>query len=104
MAALDYFTGASRGWRDDAGKRLDVLIARRGNGAERYIAKRLARTTWGSFERRRWSYIAALLTSRERDVAAPRLGRSFIDLTPGDTAAGTADGDCRSESDGNTNT
>ncbi|WP_375270863.1 hypothetical protein [Sphingomonas sp.] len=80
MAALDYFTGAARGWRDEAGERLDVLIARRGMGAERYIAKRLERTTWGSFERRRWTYIAALLERRERAVEAPRLERAFIDL------------------------
>lgn len=100
MAALDYFTGAARGWRDEAGERLDVLIARRGMGAERYIAKRLERTTWGSFERRRWTYIAALLSKRERSVEAPRLGRSFIDLAP----AGTAGDDPRSESDGKTDT
>lgn len=98
MAALDYFTGAARGWRDEASERLDVLIARRGMGAERYIAKRLERTTWGSFERRRWTYIAALLEERERSVGAPRLGRSFIDLGP----AGTADDDPRSERDGKT--
>lgn len=100
MAALDYFTGASRGWREEANERLDVLVERRGNGAERYIAKRLERTTWGSFERRRWTYIAALLSNRERDVAAPRLGRSFIDLAP----AGTGDDDSRSENDETTNT
>ena len=80
MAALDHFTGAARGWREEAGKRLDVLIARRGNDAERYIAKRLERTTWGSFERRRWTYIATLLEQRERVVEAPRLERAFIDL------------------------
>ena len=80
MAALDYFTGAARGWRDEANERLDVLIARRGNGAERYNATRLERTTWGSFERRRWGYIAALLEQRDRSVEAPRLERAFIDL------------------------
>ncbi len=87
MAALDYFTGAARGWRDEASARLDVLIARRGNDAERYIAKRLDRTSWGSFERRRWTYIASLLSKRERVVDAPRLERAFIDL------GGTSDDD-----------
>lgn len=59
--AFDYFSGAGHAWRRFAQIRLEDLIEQRGTTrTQAYIAKRIARSGWGSFERRRWKYILHL--------------------------------------------
>lgn len=58
---FDYFSGASHAWRRFAQIRLEDILQQRGSSrTEAYIAKRIARSRWGSFERRRWTYIRRL--------------------------------------------
>jgi len=59
--AFDHFSGAGHAWRRFAQIRLEDLLDHRGRERTRaYIAKRIARSSWGSFERRRWKYIERL--------------------------------------------
>lgn len=76
---FDYFSGAGHAWRRFAQIRLEDLIEQRGSRTEAYIAKRIARSRWGSFERRRWSYIRRLFrnnqpTRRAIGIAVDRQG------------------------------
>jgi hypothetical protein len=66
MLAFDYFSGAGHAWRRFAQIRLDDLLDQRGSRTDAYIAKRIARSGWGSFERRRWKYIRHLLRRGQR--------------------------------------
>lgn len=68
--AFDYFSGAGHAWRRFAQIRLDDLIDQRGSRTEAYIARRIERSSWGSFERRRWTYILRLFRRGQRHTRA----------------------------------
>jgi len=69
--AFDYFSGAGHAWRRFAQIRLEDLLEQRGGERTRaYIAKRIERSGWGSFERRRWTYILRLFNQGQRQSRA----------------------------------
>lgn len=71
MKRFNYFSGASDRWRTDAKTRARRVISQHGDDALGYVQKRIDRSKFGTFERRRWTYIRKLLraeaqTSPER--------------------------------------
>jgi hypothetical protein len=62
---LDWFSRAEAGWKMEAQRRFTIVLQEHGREANAYIEKRIARSAWGSFERRRWRYIRALLKQKQ---------------------------------------
>jgi hypothetical protein len=61
MRRLDYFSGASERWRVDAKVRARRVIVEHAEDPLGYVRKRLDRSRFGTFERRRWTFIQKVL-------------------------------------------
>lgn len=62
---FDWFSRAEHGWMMEAERRLAIVLQEHGAEARAYIEKRIARSAWGSFERRRWRYMRSLLKQKQ---------------------------------------
>lgn len=58
---FDYFAGAPAGWRTEAKIRARRVFGEQREDPLSYVEMRLARARFGSFEKRRWTYIRRLL-------------------------------------------
>jgi hypothetical protein len=64
MSRWDHFSAAGERWRTDAAMRARRVLADHPEDAGAYVEKRLKLAKFGTFERRRWKYIRALLSRR----------------------------------------
>jgi hypothetical protein len=71
MRRFDYFSGASERWRVDAKARARRVIVEHADDPLGYVQKRLARTSFGTFERRRWTFIQKVLLEIAEQRAHP---------------------------------
>ena len=74
MARWDYFTGASERWRTDAKVRARRVIGEHADDPVAYADKRLKMSAFGSFQRRRWSYIRRLVIDMRAHEVEQRAG------------------------------
>ncbi|MCC2979056.1 MULTISPECIES: hypothetical protein [unclassified Sphingomonas] len=58
---FDHFAGAQSGWRIEAKIRARRVMGEQPDDPLGYVDRRLARTRFASFERRRWKHIRTLV-------------------------------------------
>ena len=64
MTKWNYFSAAKGNWRARALQRLKQEEEKRGSEIATYVAKRVAVSRWGTFERRRWAFVQRHLASQ----------------------------------------
>ncbi|WBH16728.1 hypothetical protein [Sphingomonas radiodurans] len=71
MPRLDYFTGASERWQTDARVRARRVLGEHADDPIGYAQKRIDRSRFGTFERRRWVFIRKVLVKAVQEQALP---------------------------------
>lgn len=72
MRGWDHFSGASERWRADARIRARRVLGEHASDPAGYAQKRIDRSRFGTFERRRWTYIRKLLLRYMKEEAQRR--------------------------------